>query len=83
MTDRRDFLKTSAVTVGAVTAGTVTAPYVHAQNKIRWRLQTYAGGPLAEHVIKPSIEQFNQIANGQMQIDLYIADQLVPHGELF
>ncbi len=82
MTDRRTFLKTSAA-AGTVAASAVAAPYVKSQDKIRWRLQTYAGGALAEHVIKPSIEQFNQIANGQMEIDLYTADQLVPHGELF
>jgi TRAP-type mannitol/chloroaromatic compound transport system substrate-binding protein len=34
-------------------------------------------------VIKPSIEAFNKAANGDMVIDLYFADQLVPTGELF
>ena len=54
---KRDFLKkTSVWTVATVAA--VNAPYVKAQSKtpIKWRLQTYAGGPLAEHVIKPSID---------------------------
>ena len=69
--------------VGAVAAGTLAAPYVKAQSTIRWRLQTYAGPALAEHVIKPSIDAFNKTANGEMVIDLYSADQLVPHGELF
>ena len=47
----------------AVGAATVGAPYVHAQKKpIKWRLQTYAGPALAEHVIKPSIDAFNKIA---------------------
>ncbi len=81
---KRDFLKKTGVgTVAAV--ATVNAPYVKAQSKtpIKWRLQTYAGGPLAEHVIKPSIESFNKIANGEMVIELYTADQLVPTGELF
>ena len=61
------------------------APYVKAQKKtpIKWRLQTYAGPALAEHVIKPSIDAFNKIANGDMVIELYYADQLVPTGELF
>ena len=50
---------------------------------IKWRLQTYAGAALGEHVIKPSIDAFNKAANGEMVIELYYADQLVPTGELF
>jgi TRAP-type mannitol/chloroaromatic compound transport system substrate-binding protein len=34
-------------------------------------------------VIKPSIDAFNKIANGEMEIELYTADQLVPTSELF
>lgn len=85
MTNRRDFLKTAgAATAGAVAATVVNAPYVaRAQSPIRWRLQTYAGPALAEHVIKNSIDAFNTAANGEMVIELYTADQLVPHGELF
>ena len=84
---RRDFLKKTGV--GAATAVTATAiagaPYVKAAQKstIKWRLQTYAGPALAEHVIKPSIDAFNKAANGEMIIELYNADQLVPQGELF
>ena len=79
MTTRRKFI------AGAGLAGTaaLAAPAVHAQQKIRWRLQTYAGGPLAEHVVKPAVETFNRIAGDQMEIELYTADQLVPTGELF
>jgi TRAP-type mannitol/chloroaromatic compound transport system substrate-binding protein len=82
---RRDFLKKAGVgTVAAVAATAVNAPYVFAKKKrIRWRLQTYAGAALAEHVVKPSIDAFNAAANGEMVIELYNADQLVPHGELF
>ncbi len=84
MTKRRDFLKkTGMATVGAVAAATFPAPYVKGQTTIRWRLQTYAGPALAENVIKPSIDAFNKIANGEMVIELYTADQLVPTGELF
>ncbi|MCE3284038.1 MAG: TRAP-type C4-dicarboxylate transport system, periplasmic component [Steroidobacteraceae bacterium] len=54
-----------------------------AKTAIKWRLQTYAGPALAEHVIKPSINAFNKVANGEMVIELYFADQLVPTGELF
>ncbi|WP_271407619.1 TRAP transporter substrate-binding protein [Pseudomonas sp. Q1-7] len=84
MSSRRTFLKGAAVATGAVGA-TLGAPFVHAQSgkKITWRLQTYAGPALAEHVIKPSIDAFNQAANGEMEIQLYFADQLVPTGELF
>ena len=85
MSTRRTFLKTAAVATSAVGATTLGAPFVHAQStkKITWRLQTYAGAALAEHVIKPSIDAFNKAANGEMEIQLYFADQLVPTGELF
>ncbi len=81
---KRDFLKRAGMTTaGATAATTLAAPYVKAQSPIRWRLQTYAGPALSEEVIKPSIEAFNKAANGDMVIDLYTADQLVPQGELF
>ena len=81
---KRDFLrKAGMTTAGAVGATTLAAPYVKAQAPIRWRLQTYSGVALAEHVIQNSIEAFNRAANGEMVIDLYTADQLVPQGELF
>ncbi|MGI9406053.1 MAG: twin-arginine translocation signal domain-containing protein [Hyphomicrobiaceae bacterium] len=79
MTTRRKFL-TGA---GAAGAATLAAPAVHAQSKIKWRLQTYSGAPLGAHVIKPQIEAFNKAANGEMEIELFYADQLVPTGELF
>ncbi|TNF87223.1 MAG: twin-arginine translocation signal domain-containing protein, partial [Gammaproteobacteria bacterium] len=83
MTSRRKFLKTASA--GVVGAATLGAPAVHAQSKstIKWRMQTYAGPALAEHVIKPAIESFNKIAGSEMQIELFFADQLVPTGELF
>jgi TRAP-type mannitol/chloroaromatic compound transport system substrate-binding protein len=82
---KREFLKKAGTTsASAVAASTIAAPYVaKAQSPIRWRLQTYAGSALGEHVIKPSIDAFNAAANGEMVIELYYADQLVPHGELF
>ena len=84
MTQRRDFLKKAgaAGAAGAATA-TLAAPAIHSQDTIKWRLQTYAGPALAEHVIKPAIDSFNKVANGEMEIELYTADQLVPTGELF
>jgi TRAP-type mannitol/chloroaromatic compound transport system substrate-binding protein len=83
---RRDFIKKAGVgTAAAVAATSIGAPYVHAAKKstIRWRMQTYAGTALAAHVIKPSIDAFNKVAKGEMEIELYYADQLVPTGELF
>ena len=79
--NRRRFMKT----IGAAGAAVAAAPYVHAQSKgtIKWRMQTYAGAALAAHVIKPSIDAFNEVAKGQMEIELFYADQLVPTGELF
>ncbi len=82
--NKRQLLKTGGVAATAgVAASTLAAPYVKAQSPIRWRMQTYAGPALAEHVIKPAIDQFNQIADGEMEIELFFADQLVPTGELF
>jgi TRAP-type mannitol/chloroaromatic compound transport system substrate-binding protein len=82
---RRSFLKTAGTGgAAALAATTVAAPYVKAQGgKIKWRLQTYSGAPLGAHVIKPQIEAFNKAANGEMEIELYYADQLVPTAELF
>ncbi|MCT4657035.1 MAG: TRAP transporter substrate-binding protein [Cohaesibacter sp.] len=84
MTNRREFLKKAGMVTAAAGASSLAAPAVHAAGKpIKWRLQTYAGAALAEHVIKPSIDAFNKAANGEMEIELYFADQLVPTGELF
>jgi len=79
MTTRRKFLTTGAIAAGA---SALAAPAL-AQSPIKWRLQTYAGAALGAEVIKPAIDQFNAIAQGQMEIELYYADQLVPTGELF
>ncbi len=85
MFKRRDFLKKAgAVTVGAAAATTLSAPNVMAQKApIKWRFQTYAGSTLGQHVTKPIIDAFNKAANGEMVIELFYADQLVPTGELF
>jgi TRAP-type mannitol/chloroaromatic compound transport system substrate-binding protein len=83
MTNRRDFLKKAGAGAAVVGASTLAAPAVHAQTTIRWRMQTYAGPALAEHVIKPAIDSFNAVAGDAMQIELFFADQLVPTGELF
>ena len=82
---RRDFLKKAGVGAAAVAATAVNAPFVHAAKKttIKWRMQTYAGAALAAHVCKPAIDAFNKAANGEMVIELYNGDQLVPTGELF
>jgi TRAP-type mannitol/chloroaromatic compound transport system substrate-binding protein len=81
---RRKFLRTAGIgTVAAAASTGIAAPYVKAQSPIRWRLQTYSGAPLGAHVIKPQIDAFNAAANGEMEIELYYADQLVPTAELF
>ena len=79
MTTRRKFLATAGV--GAAAAPLATPAL--AQSTIRWRLQTYAGAALAEHVLDPAIAMFNKIAGDRMQIEVFYADQLVPTGELF
>ena len=83
MTDRRKFLKGAGMAGVAAGASALAAPAVHAQSKIKWRMQTYAGPALAEHVIKPAIDSFNKVAGDEMEIELFFADQLVPTGELF
>ncbi|WP_026987527.1 TRAP transporter substrate-binding protein [Fodinicurvata fenggangensis] len=81
---RRNFIKNAGLGGAAVAASSFAAPAVLSQNgPIRWRLQTYSGAPLGAHVIKPQIEAFNAAANGEMEIELYYADQLVPTSELF
>ena len=50
---------------------------------IKWRLQTYCGPSMNDDVIGNMVKEFNEIANGEMVIEIYGADQLVPHGELF
>lgn len=84
MSNRRDFLKKAGILGATGATAVLGAPaIVRAAEPIRWRLQTYAGPALAEHVIKPAIDAFNAAANGEMVIELYYADQLVPTGELF
>jgi TRAP-type mannitol/chloroaromatic compound transport system substrate-binding protein len=86
---RRDFLKNTGIGIAATVAATagsmVTTPLMAAESKktIRWRMQTYAGAALAEHVIKPQVDAFNKAANGEMVIELFTSDQLVPTSELF
>jgi TRAP-type mannitol/chloroaromatic compound transport system substrate-binding protein len=79
----------AAIAVAFITSGCakkveVTASGVKVnKNAIKWRLQSYAGPALNEFVVKNAIDQFNIAANGDMVIDVYTADQLVPQGELF
>jgi TRAP-type mannitol/chloroaromatic compound transport system substrate-binding protein len=80
MTTRRKFLTTGALGGAAALAAPTV---VRAQAPIKWRMQTYASATLGEHVVKPAVEAFNTIAQGQMEIELYYSDQLVPTAELF
>lgn len=80
MTTRRTFLTRGAL----AGAATLAAPaVVRAQDVIKWRMQTYAGAALGEHVVKPAVDMFNELAKGKMEIELFYSDQLVPTGELF
>ena len=84
MNQRRNFLKKASVAGAAVAAASAfPAPYVKAQAPIKWRLQTYAGATLGKHVTQPVVDAFNEAAKGEMEIELYFADQLVPTPELF
>ncbi|SIO04816.1 TRAP transporter substrate-binding protein [Vannielia litorea] len=80
MTTRRTFLKGAAL---AAPAALATPAIVKAQTAIKWRWQTYAGAALGEHVTKPMIDYINTAANGELEIELFYADQIVPTGELF
>ena len=82
--NKREFLRKTVLTgAGAAGATVLSTPYVKAQSPIKWRLQTYAGPALAEHVCKPGVDAFNKAAHGEMEIEMYTSDQLVPQGELF
>jgi len=84
MSSRRDFLKKAGAVSAVSATALVGAPAIaNSKKTIRWRLQTYAGPALGEHVIKPAVDAFNKAANGEMVIELFYADQLVPTGELF
>ena len=81
MTTRRSFLRNAAL---GGTAAALAAPSVaRAQTAIKWRFQTYAGAALGEHVTKPVIDYINTAANGELEIELFYADQIVSTGELF
>ena len=80
MTTRRKFL-TSGALAGA--ASLAAPAVVQAQTAIKWRFQTYAGAVLGEFVTKPVIDAINAAAKGELEIELFYADQLVPTGELF
>ena len=80
---RRQFLKRAGLAGAGAGAASLAAPAVLAQEPIRWRMQTYAGAALGEHVTKPIVDAFNAAANGEMEIELFYADQIVPTGELF
>ena len=79
LTNRRRFI--AGAGLGA--AGLAAPATVRAQKPIRWRFQTYAGAALGEHVTKPVIDYINANANGELEVELFFADQIVPTGELF
>jgi TRAP-type mannitol/chloroaromatic compound transport system substrate-binding protein len=80
MTTRRTFIKGAAL----APAVTLAAPAIlHAQEPIRWRMQTYAGGTLGAEVTQPAVDYINTAAKGELEIELFFADQIVPTGELF
>ena len=81
---RRSFLnKGGKALAGGVGAAALAAPAARARSPIRWRLQTYAGPSLAAHVVKPAVDAFNRAANGEMEIELFHADEIAPMSEMF
>ena len=83
MQSKRQFLKTAGLAGIAAAASSFPAPKIVAQEPIRWRMQTYAGATLGQYVTQPFVDAFNKAADGQMVIELFFADQIVPTGELF
>ena len=85
LTKRRDFIKKAGlVTVAGVGTSVLSAPYVYAASRpIKWRLQTYSSALLGKHIILPQIESFNIAAHGEMEIELYYVNELVPTDQLF
>jgi len=81
--NRRGFLKKAGATVAGAGAVALAAPAAIAAEPIKWRFQTYAGSALGQFVTKPVIDMINNASNGELQIELFYADQLVPTGELF
>jgi TRAP-type mannitol/chloroaromatic compound transport system substrate-binding protein len=63
--------------------GTAATAAKKGEPAIRWRLQSYAGPALNPFVCGDAIKEFNIAANGEMVIDVYVADELVPQGEMF
>ncbi len=80
MTTRRKFIQGA----GVAGAAALAAPSIaRAADPIKWRMQTYAGGALGKEVTQPAVDYINKAANGELEIELFFADQIVPTGELF
>jgi len=82
-TSRRRFIKTATAGSAAAAATALSTPALLAQAPSRWRFHTYAGSALGQHVTKPIVDAINAASNGEMEIELFFADQIVPTGELF
>lgn len=81
--DRREFLKKAGATTAVAGASTLAAPAILSQEPIRWRLQTYAGAALGQHVTQPAADAINAASNGELEVEVFFSDQIVPTGELF
>ena len=64
-------------------ASTLAAPYVKAQSADQVAPADLCRPGARRACGQESIDAFNKAANGEMEIELYTADQLVPQGELF
>lgn len=80
---KRDFLKRLGIGGAAALAAPSLMAASSKSSPVKLRLQTYAGAALGEHVVKPAVEAFNEIADGEAKIEVYYADQLVPTSELY
>ena len=80
---RRGFLRGAGVAAAAGAASLSAPAVLRAADPIKWRFQTYAGTALAQHVTKPAVDAINIAAKGELEVELYYADQIVPTGELF
>lgn len=81
-THRRSVLKTLGV--GAL-AGVASAPLaVRAQNKVNWRMQAlWDGGTTPQKFEQLFVDRVAELTDGQFEIELFSAGQLVPPNQAF
>lgn len=82
--DRRRALKAGAATATAATAALAGAPAVHAQTRVRWNMPTsWPPSLLLQSAAEIVAERVSQLTDGNFEIRVYTAGELVPPLEVF